>query len=248
MKAQAFKYRVVGAIFIVSLAVVIIPTLLNEHVPTETSQMTEVISHPLVFSNAPTPLEPSEYAFSDLVDTLKAEEVEATRTTQPQESKEAAAPPEPPATVVQSVTTAPTLPKSVPAKAKPAAAPAPKVASQAAPEPVKPKVVAQAPAQPLPPGYTPAGSTTPLSQPTSKASNTKTGLWAVQMGAFTSEANASALVARLQAQGYSAYVYSRHSSDLLRVLVGVDRDKAKAEQRLAELNTKLQMKGVVIQL
>lgn len=63
------------------------------------------------------------------------------------------------------------------------------------------------------------------------ATESSTGLWAVQLGSFSSQANAERLAADLRKNGYAAFL-SQHntaSGSLHRVRVGPQKDRASAE-------------------
>ncbi len=74
-----------------------------------------------------------------------------------------------------------------------------------------------------------------------------TGMWAVQLGSFSSKENAEKLAADLRRQGYTAFV-SQHqtgSGVLHRVRIGPQKDRAGAEQMAARL-LKVDIKGQVV--
>jgi cell division septation protein DedD len=63
------------------------------------------------------------------------------------------------------------------------------------------------------------------------------GAWAVQAGTFASRSNAEAVVARLNAQGFAAYVAPSTSGrkSLYRVRCGAFADRATAERMVGKL-------------
>jgi DedD protein len=64
-----------------------------------------------------------------------------------------------------------------------------------------------------------------------------TGMWAVQLGSFSNEANAERLAATLRDQGYAAFLSELHtgSGDLHRVRIGPQKDRDSAEAVAAKL-------------
>ncbi len=116
------------------------------------------------------------------------------------------------------------------AAAKPEVRPSPKAEPAAAdPEPVK----AEEDAEPAPPVAVPPESST--------------GMWAVQLGSFSSKDNAERLAAELRKQGYAAFL-SQVASDggqLHRVRIGPQRDRDSAEAMAARLE-KVGQKGQVV--
>ena len=74
-----------------------------------------------------------------------------------------------------------------------------------------------------------------------------TGMWAVQLGSFSNEANAERLAADLRQEGFAAFLskLSTNSGELHRVRVGPQRDREAAEIMLARLERSGQ-KGQVV--
>lgn len=101
-----------------------------------------------------------------------------------------------------------------------------------------PKVVKQQPA----PATSRAAATnkSPASKPpTAKpASASATGMWVVQMGSFSSKANAERLASDLRKKGFAAFL-SQHetsSGELHRVRIGPQKDRSSAESMAAQLD------------
>ena len=85
-------------------------------------------------------------------------------------------------------------------------------------------------------------------EPTSTAPTTSTtGMWAVQLGSFSSEENAEKLAADLRKQGFAAFLsqLSTASGQLHRVRIGPQKDRASAEA-VAERLQKAGQKGQVV--
>jgi len=74
-----------------------------------------------------------------------------------------------------------------------------------------------------------------------------TGMWAVQMGSFSSQANAEKLAAELRKQGFAAFLseLSTSSGELHRVRIGPQKDRESAEA-MAERLRKAGHKGQVV--
>ena len=67
-----------------------------------------------------------------------------------------------------------------------------------------------------------------------------TGMWAVQLGSFSNQANADRLAADLRKEGYAAFLSQLETSKgkLHRVRVGPQKDRAEAESMAAKLSVK----------
>jgi len=145
--------------------------------------------------------------------------------------------------------TAPEPPQGLaeaPATAEPTAkAPEP---AQPSPEPVAEETAAGA--EPAPAVETPAVKpAAPAAAPAATASTTPPELtgWVVQLGSFSSEANATALRDKVRALGYAAFVQPAKTSKgtTYRVRVGPELERARAEKLRDELKQKLGMAGMV---
>ena len=79
------------------------------------------------------------------------------------------------------------------------------------------------------------------------AAESSTGMWAVQLGSFSSQANADKLAAELRKQGYAAFLseLSTSSGELHRVRIGPQKDRESAEAMAARLQ-KAGHKGQVV--
>jgi DedD protein len=79
------------------------------------------------------------------------------------------------------------------------------------------------------------------------ATRSTTGMWAVQLGSFSNEANAERLAADLRQQGFAAFLSktTTEQGELHRVRVGPQRDRESAETMLARLERAGQ-KGQVV--
>jgi DedD protein len=68
--------------------------------------------------------------------------------------------------------------------------------------------------------------------------------WSVQVGAFSSQANANALVVKLQTAGFKAYL--RESDGLARVLVGPKLSKKGAAEDLQAIEKTFELRGRLV--
>jgi DedD protein len=95
-----------------------------------------------------------------------------------------------------------------------------------------------APQQPKPAATTVAKAETKTGTPAATAATeSATGMWAVQLGSFSDQVNAERLAANLRKEGYAAFL-SRHetsSGSLHRVRVGPQKDRQSAETVASKL-------------
>jgi len=87
----------------------------------------------------------------------------------------------------------------------------------------------------------------PPQQEAPKPAASATGMWAVQLGSFSSKDNAEKLAADLRKQGYAAFLsqLQTNSGPLHRVRIGPQKDRASAEAMAARL-LKVNHKGQVV--
>ncbi len=112
---------------------------------------------------------------------------------------------------------------------------------------------ASATVQPEPkPGPEPAAKpepapTEPATQPVTRAADSPTGMWAVQLGSFGNQENAERLAADLRKQGFAAFLsqLSTGSGQLHRVRIGPQKDRESAEA-MAQRLTKAGHDGQVV--
>ena len=110
-----------------------------------------------------------------------------------------------------------------------AAVPAPAAQKKPAPEKEKASPTAQKKQA------TPAATTT--TNKTVVATESTTGMWAVQLGSFSNQENAERLAADLRKQGYAAFLsqLKTDSGALHRVRIGPQKDRDSAESVAAKL-------------
>lgn len=80
------------------------------------------------------------------------------------------------------------------------------------------------------------------------AETSAAGSWSVQLGSFLKSENAAALRKRLQASGYTAFVESGTSArgDVSRVFVGPMPDREQAKASAARLQREMALEGIVV--
>lgn len=115
------------------------------------------------------------------------------------------------------------------------------VAARAEHDPVASVQVAKktvAPAKPKPEPAK-AETATPPSTPAVVETESETGMWAVQLGSFSSQENAERLAADLRGQGYAAFLsqLQKNSVALHRVRIGPQKDRDSAESVAARLDS-----------
>jgi DedD protein len=78
------------------------------------------------------------------------------------------------------------------------------------------------------------------SEPPTPPPQSSTGMWAVQLGSFSNQANAERLAADLRKEGYAAFLSQLQtgSGKLHRVRVGPQKDRASAESVASKLGAK----------
>ena len=110
-----------------------------------------------------------------------------------------------------------------------AATPTPVVQKTPAPEKEKPAV--KVPTEPAKPAAT--------TDKVAAATESTTGMWAVQLGSFSNQGNAERLAADLRKQGYAAFLSQLQtgSGELHRVRIGPQKDRDSAESVAAKLSS-----------
>jgi len=129
----------------------------------------------------------------------------------------------------------------IPVASSPQPAPLEKQEQKPVPQPIVEKPVQQPVARAEPE----AAPAPPKEAPKPAASTT--GMWAVQLGSFSSKDNAEKLAADLRKQGYAAFLSQLQTSSgtLHRVRIGPQKDRASAEAMAARL-LKVNHKGQVV--
>ena len=119
----------------------------------------------------------------------------------------------------------------VPAAATPVQTPV----KQETPAPEKEKPAAKVQTEQAAPAKTPGKTADKAAVATESA----TGMWAVQLGSFSSQENAERLAADLRKQGYAAFLsqLQTDSGSLHRVRIGPQKDRESAESVATKLGT-----------
>lgn len=215
----AFKQRMVGAIFILSLGVILIPVLFDSpHVETKAiAQKPTTPDMPDVAS-----VNEINYVFSDLESNFT--QADAT----PPVSLERKA-----ATDDASIETLAHV-ESEPLIVEPD--------NHVTVEPQDNDTMPQEQIKPAAPKPAPA----PAAVRTKVAVQTPAGDWTIQLGAFSSRQNASVLLKKLSQQGFESYVKDDKQRKLVRVFVapGVNHDNA--QLLLGKLDKQLGIKGMIV--
>jgi len=87
------------------------------------------------------------------------------------------------------------------------------------------------------PASSPPDTSSTPADPAVSTNASETGMWAVQLGSFSSQENAEALASSLRDQGYAAFLsqLQRDNGQLHRVRIGPQKDRASAEAIAAQL-------------
>lgn len=129
--------------------------------------------------------------------------------------------------------------EALPPASKPVAA-VPATAAKPATTTVEPKPAAPVPAKPL-------AATPPAAEPAAKPADTSKTGFAVQVGAFASTSEATALRDRLRGAGFNSFTESVRTDKgtLTRVRVGPAMTRAEADQLKASVQARLGIAGIV---
>jgi DedD protein len=206
---RALKERIVGAVVLVVVAVLVVPVFLDGP-----SNHTETHSEQVLL---PGQTEQSRKQQTIVLERDRDQPVPATIGAQRSQPRSAEPEPKP--------TPAPTAAVTRNADPPPAAAEAPPQAQPAVEPAAKPEL-APAAADVDPPDATPAAP-----------DRSETGMWAVQLGSFSDQANAERLAADLRSQGYAAFLSRLQTSTNLlhRVRVGPQENRDSAERIASQL-------------
>ena len=238
---ERLKQRLVGAAVLVSLAVVLVPILLD--VPDEIREDGSATSITEIPDRPNSRIEPSVVTTLELPETPRLDaEVERERNRQasgaPNEDHDVRA--EVPARVSISATSE----ESGDARAVVSTSPEAPASASTSDRPER----SEAPV---------AGSSVPAARQPDHASGrqrvpvapaTVTDGWIVQLGSFRSAENARTLRKRLREKGYPAFVESGTSAggEISRVFVGPMLDRGQAKDSAAKLRREMQLEGIVM--
>ena len=227
---ERLKQRLVGAVVLVSLAVVFVPILFDMPGEPNGETSADLISG--------IPERPQVGFGSSASGTLDAPRTPRLDTELERErSLDASRADAGERTVSSDVSVSGTTP-SVPGAPAPTAGASGQPASDARSE----TSVARADPAPAKKQAEPGSSSKPVAE-TSAA-----GSWIVQLGSFLKSENAAALRKRLQAGGYTAFVESGTSArgDVSRVFVGPMPDREQAKASAARLQREMALEGIVV--
>lgn len=76
----------------------------------------------------------------------------------------------------------------------------------------------------------------------------ETGAWVIQLGSFADKTNARSLRDKLRAKGFAVYLSPVRTVNgvIIRVFVGPEIDRGKAEKIAVDLNQQFQLKGIIV--
>lgn len=216
----AFKQRMLGAIFILSLGVILIPVLFDTpHVETKNA-----IHKPQV-PDMPDTASVNEinYIFNDLESNFNQATVTSAEQKPVEHSSVAVAQVESEPMTSSSVLIEPVLDQQSPVT-----------------EPDNVQVPIEKPKP-----HAPALAKTSVAA-VSKTLDKATGEWTIQLGAFSSRQNASVLLKKLTRQGFESYLKDDKQRNIVRVFVapGVNHDNAQI--LLTKLDKELGIKGMIV--
>jgi len=251
------KQRLVGAVVLIALGVIFIPLLLDgDYAPPDRGLQSSIPPAPRVVSVPPRhiPMPPQ----------APPEELRSSVAPPPPESDGPASPPPeapppaPPSAATPRVEQAPpSRPAATPAASGDSAPEPP--AKFVVPPPHEPKRTPKRPeSHPRPSAkapQAPAGShqaAAPKSgvarRPHAQAKETAITAWAVQVGRFSTESNATALRDKLRDSGYASFAEPdfERGAKSVRVLVGPELQRADAEALRAQLKRRLKLDAFVV--
>lgn len=215
---DGLKQRVIGALVLISLAVIFVPMLFDEPHTERSSRMIDISEEP-PFPEVQAPpkvdAQPPSYR-------LEEPPVEPAPATAPGPEKPRSVPAEP----------APTAEQPVAVEQQPEAKPAP----EPEPEP-EPK-----------PEQAPANETADKAEPESgEFSRSLEGAWVVQLGSFGNADNARRLRDKVREKGYDSHLQRVEQGDttFTRVFAGPFADKSAAEKAKRELDAGFGLNGLV---
>ncbi|MEN9728474.1 MAG: hypothetical protein RL434_2840 [Pseudomonadota bacterium] len=214
------KQRLIGAVVLVSLAVLIIPAFLEQETPPVPPVVQRDMAPMPVYEFPDAPAEPAPEVVEEVTDGLTADPVDMAGLPPPE----------------------PGLPASGPASTPAAEMPAESAAtSPPAPEVTPPPTVATPvpAAEPLPP---------PRPTTSGVAGAPGNGGWVIQLGSFSSMENADSLRARLIVGGFQAFVspLQGEGKQSFRVRVSGGKDRIAAEAMRNRLREELGYSGMIV--
>ncbi|MCL5801829.1 MAG: SPOR domain-containing protein [Gammaproteobacteria bacterium] len=248
MEGNKLKQRLVGATVLVVLAIILIPMLLTGGKEDDSSVATIPPKLDTGFSSRITPLEPAPAPPKPAV-------IDSTPLPVPAPSTDnSAAPagvsPQTSEKAPGAIATAPSADKTDTQSAAKSGPPKPDTPPQSdkpvTDEQVADKSPTDKPEADKPAPSKPLASAAPAATAPSKERMNITA-WIIQLGSFSSEQNALALRDQLRAKGYTAFVEKIKSGDsqLFRVRVGPELERARADALRDKLEKETKQKGIV---
>ena len=229
---ERLKHRLVGAAVLASLAVVIVPILLDG--PRDVNEDVSSTSISGIPERPQDRFETTVTTTLELPETPRLDaEVERERARQASDTSAGGRRVESDAPARVSIATPSEAPAAPRVSVSEPSASAASASATAAESP------ATAPAQP---------SGSPGNRQTTEAPAAAAGKWTVQLGSFLKAENANALRKRLRDRGYPAFVETGPSArgEVSRVLVGPMPDRGKAKDSAAKLRREMKLEGIVL--
>lgn len=209
---RALKERIIGAVVLVAAAVLLVPVFLDG-----STDDTNIVSERITL-----PGQSKDGIRTVVLDRDRSEPVPSSTATQERSEPGQSEP-------VQSDAARPEPPASEPES--PAAEPAATQTAETQPAPATNDEPA------LPQAAEPEASAPAASETAPQPSRSGTGMYAVQLGSFSNQANAKRLAAELRQQGFAAFLSKLDTAngELHRVRIGPQRDRQSAETMAARL-------------
>ncbi|MGO1501719.1 MAG: SPOR domain-containing protein [Marinobacter sp.] len=225
---DGLKQRIIGALVLISLAVIFVPMVFDEPHSERTSTSINIPEEP--------PFPEVEAPESDIAPTptyqqdKAADSGTANNEFRILESDESASQPVP----TKPGNTTPEVREPVASQAKP---------SQ--PEPSQPELAQPEPAPPAPPKETESSAST--EQKSAEFTRSLEGAWVVQLGSFGNNDNARRLRDNVREEGYSSHLQEvvRGENTLTRVFSGPFAEKSKAEAAKSALDEAFSLNSLV---
>jgi DedD protein len=240
---QALKQRLVGALVLVALAVIFLPSLFNGGRPKPIDMMQGIApmpaaEPPLVVEEPVHPQglpaeEPGKGNAKDMFALDNADSKVPGQPPAPEAAPAPAAAPEAPATAPETA-----------ADKAPETAAQPVAVEKTSGKQVDARVVVPA----LPPAVAVSNASAPAGDPPALKSNGLPQAWALQVGVFSDKSKADALKASLQAKGYRAFTRTQiHDQKIVtRVLIGPEAQQSAIAKTKAKVDKALSSKKSMI--
>lgn len=259
--SDKLKQRIVGAIVLISLAVIFIPMLLDGGSRTASSSLENPVPPRPQRQSEPLEIELQIPSRDQMPERHIIEQAEPGDKPGPEPVKPMAAQP----VTEETVTAKPAKPVPVEAKPAEAATPGKPVENKpvvsapvetkpveskpATPKPVESKPVAVIPVESKPVASKPVeGGKVPIIEKSYGTAENLTQAWVVQVGSFSNSANAVALRDKLRKAGYTAFVEKLNEGGTVsfRVRLGPEARRETADSLLARVSKEHGLSGIVM--